>query len=68
MSDHMFAYYVQESYASAMSYSRLHSFINNGKCYFACLFLESVKRETMATKPAFLRILTRVDSLCANNA
>jgi len=42
-SDQMFAYYVQEPCASAMSYSRLPSFNHHGKCFFGCLFLESVK-------------------------
>jgi len=42
MSDHMFAYYVQEPCATAMSNSRLPFFNHHGTVFFTCLFLESV--------------------------
>jgi len=40
----------------------LHGIVKEN-AFFACLFLESIKYLTFATKPAFLRTLATVDSL-----
>jgi len=45
-----------------MSYSRLLGIVTEN-VFFACFILESNKCKTLATKPAFLSILTRVDNL-----
>jgi len=52
--------YLQKPFASHCPIPDFLLVIVSENVFFACLFIESIKCQTFATKPALLRILTRV--------